>query len=159
MSGSISKIINELNNKNFNKALNLCEEYSANKDLHILNNLKGIIFVNLKDQKNAIEYFKKSLIYKENYIEGYSNLANAYFSTKNFSKSIKTIIKASIYDKTAFTLPFSTKSGKTIIEIFSQPNFSNTVAAITLKQATNTPIPINPAIFVPLLNFIFIIYH
>ena len=84
MSDIIPKIIHELNNKNFKKALKLCEKYSENNDLHIINNLKGIIFINLKDHHKAIEYFKKSLIYKENYIEGYSNLANAYFSTKNF---------------------------------------------------------------------------
>ena len=38
MSDSIPKIIHELNNKNFKKALNLCEKYSENNDLHILNN-------------------------------------------------------------------------------------------------------------------------
>ncbi len=47
MSDSISKIIYELNNKNFKKALELCEKYSENNNLHILNNLKGIIFFNL----------------------------------------------------------------------------------------------------------------
>ena len=49
MSDIIPKIIHELNNKNFKKALKLCEKYSENNDLHILNNLKGIIFINLKD--------------------------------------------------------------------------------------------------------------
>ena len=98
MSDSIPKIIHELNNKNFKKALNLCEKYSENKDLHILNNLKGIISINLKDHRKAIEYFKKSLNYKEDYLEGYLNLANAYFSILNFSKSIDTIIKALNYE-------------------------------------------------------------
>jgi hypothetical protein len=46
MSDIILKIIHELNNKNFKKALKLCEKYSENNDLHILNNLKGIIFIN-----------------------------------------------------------------------------------------------------------------
>ena len=41
---------------------------------------------------------KKSLNYKEDYLEGYSNLANAYSSIKNFSKSISTIIKALNYE-------------------------------------------------------------
>tara|TARA_Y100000590_G_C14842291_1_gene684385 strand:+ start:286 stop:417 length:132 start_codon:yes stop_codon:yes gene_type:complete len=40
MSEEIHKIIKELNNKNFKIALKLCEEYSNNKDLHILNNKK-----------------------------------------------------------------------------------------------------------------------
>ena len=98
MSGSISKIIHELNNKNFNKALNLCEEYSENNDLHILNNLKGIIFINLKDHQNAIEYFKKSLkrklyrgIFKEDYTTiGYKSIMSKFFLA-SISESCKTI--------------------------------------------------------------------
>ena len=107
MSDSISKIIYELNNKNFKKALKLCEKYSENNNLHILNNLKGIIFINLKDHPKAIEYFQKSINHKEDYLEGYSNLANAYFSIKNFSKSINTIIKALNYDPKNQNLHFN----------------------------------------------------
>ncbi len=44
MSDIFSKIINEINNKNFNTALKLSGGYSENNDLHILNNLKGIIY-------------------------------------------------------------------------------------------------------------------
>jgi tetratricopeptide (TPR) repeat protein len=107
MSDSISKIIYELNNKNFKKALELSEKYSENNNLHILNNLKGIIFINLKDHTKAIEYFQESINHKEDYLEGYSNLANAYFSTKNFSKSINTIIKALNYDPKNKNLHFN----------------------------------------------------
>ena len=107
MSDSILKIIHELNNKNFKKALELCEKYSENNDLHILNNLKGIIFINLKDHHKAIEYFKKSLNYKEDYLEGYLNLANAYSSIINFSKSIDTIIKALNYEPKNQNLHFN----------------------------------------------------
>ena len=53
MSDICSKIINEINNKNFNTALKLSGGYSENNDLHILNNLKGIIFINLKDYQKA----------------------------------------------------------------------------------------------------------
>ena len=74
MSESIQKIINELNNKNYKKALHLCENYSKNNDLHILNNLKGIIFINLKNYIKAIEHFENSLKYKEDYIDAYLNL-------------------------------------------------------------------------------------
>ena len=40
MSDNFSRIIHELNNKNFNKALELSNEYLENNELHILNNLK-----------------------------------------------------------------------------------------------------------------------
>jgi len=98
MSEEISKIINELNNKNFKKALKLSEEYSKNEELHILNNLIGIIFINLKNSKKAVEYFKKSLSYKENYLDAYSNLANAYFSINDIPKSIEVIKKGLNYE-------------------------------------------------------------
>ena len=107
MPDSISKIIYELNNKNFKKALKLCEKYSENNNLHILNNLKGIIFINLKDHPKAIKYFQKSINHKEDYLEGYSNLASAYFSIKNYSKSINTIIKALNYDPKNQNLHFN----------------------------------------------------
>ena len=61
MSEIIPKIINELNNKNFLKALKISEEYSEKDNLHILNNLKGIIFIKLQNPKKAIECFEKSL--------------------------------------------------------------------------------------------------
>ena len=107
MSESIQKIINELNNKNYKKALHLCENYSKNNDLHILNNLKGVIFINLNDHIKAIEHFKKSLDYKKDYLEGYSNLANAYFGIKNFKESIKTITKALRYEAKNLRLNFN----------------------------------------------------
>ncbi len=98
MSNNFSKIVDELNNKNFNKALELSNKYSENNELHILNNLKGIIFINLKNYIKAIEHFENSLKYKEDYIDAYLNLANVYFSNKNFSKSVETITKALNYE-------------------------------------------------------------
>ncbi len=110
MSNNFSKIIYELNNKNFEKALELSDEYSENNELHILNNLKGIIFINLKNHTKAIEHFENSLKYKEGYIDAYLNLANAYFSIKNFSKSVETLIKGLNYEpkneKLNFNLAF-----------------------------------------------------
>ncbi len=110
MSESFSKIIHELNNKNFDKALKLSEKYLGNKELHILNNLKGIIFINLNNHAKAIEYFENSINYKEDYIDAYLNLANVYFSNKNFSKSIETVKKGLNYEpknqKLNFNLAF-----------------------------------------------------
>ncbi len=106
MSEIIPKIINELNNKNFLKALKISEEYSEKDNLHIINNLKGIIFIKLQNPKKAIECFEKSLNYKIDYIEAYSNLANAYFSINNFSKSISIIKKALKYDPNNKNLNF-----------------------------------------------------
>tara|TARA_Y100001970_G_scaffold287033_1_gene410687 strand:+ start:9410 stop:11140 length:1731 start_codon:yes stop_codon:yes gene_type:complete len=107
MSENFKKIINEINNKNYKKALQLCEGYSENNDLYILNNLKGIIYINLNNINEAIEQFKKSIKNKKDYIEAYSNLANAYFSNKNFSESIKIITTALKYDQNNLKLNFN----------------------------------------------------
>ena len=107
MPENFKKIINEINNKNYKKALQLCEGYSENNDLYILNNLKGIIYINLKDPKRAIEHFEKSLNYKENYSEAYANLANLYFSIKNITKSIETIKEGLNYDENNPNLNFN----------------------------------------------------
>ena len=51
MSDSIPKIIHELNNKNFKKALNLCEKYSEN---NIINSIKKNKFA---PKKNVYCFF------------------------------------------------------------------------------------------------------
>ena len=80
MSENFSKIIQELNNKNFNKALELSENIQQILN-YILNNLKGVIFINLKIIQRPLNV-SKSLSYKENYVDAYLNLANVYFSNK-----------------------------------------------------------------------------
>ena len=107
MPDNFSKIINELNNKNFNKALKLTNEYSENREMHILSNLKGIIFINLNNRAKAIEYFENSLKYKKDYIDAYLNLSNLYFGAKDFFKSIEIILKALKYEPNNKKLNFN----------------------------------------------------
>ena len=41
---NLKKIIENINNKNFNKALKLCKLYENNSNAHIISNLKGVIY-------------------------------------------------------------------------------------------------------------------
>jgi protein O-GlcNAc transferase len=54
-----------------------------------LNNLKGVILLNLKDLDNAEIFLKKSINLNINFIEAYSNLGIVLFLKKNFLESIK----------------------------------------------------------------------
>ena len=54
-----------------------------------LNNLKGVILLNLRDLDNAEVFLKKSINLNINFIEAYSNLGIVLFLKKNFLESIK----------------------------------------------------------------------
>lgn len=64
------------------------------------NNLGLINFVLLKNNKKAIEYFKKSLIYKPNYERGNFNLALVYESISEYDSAIIYYKKVNIIDPT-----------------------------------------------------------
>ncbi len=110
MSRAFSKIIESIKKKNFKEAQKLCDEYKTNEDLHILFNLKGIISISSNDPKKAIENFQLSINKKKDYLDSYSNLANAYFSLKNVLNSINTLREALKYhpknQKLHFNLAF-----------------------------------------------------
>ena len=59
------------------------------KDNFFLNNLKGVILLNLKDLDNAEIYLNKSINLNSNFIEAYSNLGVVLFLKKNFLGAIK----------------------------------------------------------------------
>ena len=62
---------------------------SKDKNSYFLNNLKGVILLNLRDLDNAEAFLKKSINLNKNFIEAYSNLGIVFFLKKNFSESIK----------------------------------------------------------------------
>ena len=53
-------IIENINNKNFDKALKLCELYENSSNAHIIYNLKGAIYHLLNNLEMAEIYFLKS---------------------------------------------------------------------------------------------------
>jgi predicted O-linked N-acetylglucosamine transferase (SPINDLY family) len=59
------------------------------KNNFLLNNLKGVILLNLNELDNAEFFLKKSINLNKNFIEAYSNLGIVFFLKKNFLDSIK----------------------------------------------------------------------
>ena len=83
-------IVDLINKSNFLDAnLKLDSLISRDKDSYFLNNIKGVILLNLGDLNNAEFFLKKSINLNKNFIEAYSNLGTVFFLKKNFLESIK----------------------------------------------------------------------
>jgi predicted O-linked N-acetylglucosamine transferase (SPINDLY family) len=83
-------IVDLINERNFLDAnLKLDSLISRDKDSYFLNNIKGVILLNLGDLNTAEFFLKKSINLNTNFIEAYSNLGTVFFLKKNFLESIK----------------------------------------------------------------------
>jgi protein O-GlcNAc transferase len=83
-------IVDLINKRNFLDAnLKLDSLISGDKDSYFLNNIKGVILLNLGDLNTAEIFLKKSINLNINFIEAYSNLGTVFFLKKNFLESIK----------------------------------------------------------------------
>ena len=83
-------ILDLINKRNFLDAnLKLDSLISRDKHSYFLNNIKGVILLNLGDLNTAETFFKKSITLNKNFIEAYSNLGTVFFLKKNFLESIK----------------------------------------------------------------------
>ncbi len=83
-------ILDLINKRNFLDAnLKLDSLIFRDKDSYFLNNIKGVILLNLGDLDNAEIFLKKSINLNKNFIEAYSNLGTVFFLKKNFLESIK----------------------------------------------------------------------
>jgi Flp pilus assembly protein TadD len=83
-------IVDLIHKNNFLDAnIKLDSLISKDKNSFFLNNLKGVILLNLRDLDNAEVFLKKSININKNFIEAYSNLGIVLFLKKNFLESIK----------------------------------------------------------------------
>ena len=83
-------IVDSINKRNFLDAnLKLDSLISKDKDSYFLNNIKGVILLNLGDLNNAEIFLKKSINSNQNFFEAHSNLATVFFLKKKFLESIK----------------------------------------------------------------------
>jgi len=83
-------ILDLINKRNFLDAnLKLDSLIFRDKDSYFLNNIKGVVLLNLGDLDNAEIFLKKSINLNKNFIEPYSNLGIIFFLKKNSLESIK----------------------------------------------------------------------
>ena len=81
-------IIENINNKNFDKALKLCELYKNDSNAHIIYNLKGAIYHLLNNLEMAEIYFLKSSKINKKFIDPLTNLFIIYNKIRKFDKMI-----------------------------------------------------------------------
>ena len=83
-------IVDLINKRHFLDAnLKLDSLIFRDKDSYFLNNIKGVILLNLGDLNNAEIFLKKSINLNQNFFEAHSNLATVFFLKKKFLESIK----------------------------------------------------------------------
>lgn len=88
-SKQFQEIINHLNNKNYLKALEKTKLISKDyPDENIIIKLYATIYFNLMEWNNAINYYKKNLIFERDKYKIYINIGVAYFKLGKINSSI-----------------------------------------------------------------------
>ncbi len=86
---NLNNIIENINNKNFEEALKLCNDYQNNKNKNVILNLKGVIHL-LQDNFNLAEtHFKNSLKVNSAFVDPIKNLYILYNKRKNWNEMLK----------------------------------------------------------------------
>ena len=83
---NLKKIIENINNKNFDKALKLCKTYENNRNSHIIFNLKGSIHFLQNNYEMAEKCFLNAIKIDKNFIDPIKNLYIIYQKTKNYNE-------------------------------------------------------------------------
>jgi tetratricopeptide (TPR) repeat protein len=81
-------IIENINNKNFDKALKLCELYENDSNAHIIYNFKGVIYHLLNNLEMAEIYFLKSSKINKKYIDPLTNLFIIYNKIRKIEEMV-----------------------------------------------------------------------
>ena len=81
-------IIENINNKNFDKALKFCDLYENNSNAHIISNLKGAIYQLQNNLEMAEIYFLKSSKINNSFIDPLKNLYIIYNKKKKIEEMI-----------------------------------------------------------------------
>mgnify|MGYP001173006674 FL=1 len=103
-SDHLKDILHNLNNKEFDKALEKLKKLSIKyPNDQILTKLFASIYFKTKEWKNSIIYYKKTLPYENQKFKTYNNIGVAFFNLGKINKSIEAFQK-SINDNANFDL-------------------------------------------------------
>ena len=83
---NLEKIIENINNKNFEQALKLCDVYEDSNNKHIILNFRGVIHLLEKKQDLAEANFLESIRLNEKFEDPIKNLYILYLNKKLFKK-------------------------------------------------------------------------
>ena len=82
----LKEIVDSIINKNFDKALKLCEIYQNEKNKYIILNFKGAIYLSQNNLEDAEFNFLESLKENEKFVEPLNNLLQLYLRKNDFKK-------------------------------------------------------------------------
>lgn len=85
---NLNKIIENINNKNLDKALKLCKLYEKNSNAHIILNLRGAIYHMQKNLEMAEICFLKSFQINKKFVDPLKNLYIIYNNNKKIDQMI-----------------------------------------------------------------------
>jgi tetratricopeptide (TPR) repeat protein len=103
----LKDIIQNLNNKEFNKALVKLEKLSVEyPNDNLLTKLFASIYFQTKKWQNSINYYEKTLPFENEKFKTYNNIGVAFFNLGKINKSIEAFQK-SINDKSNFDLAYN----------------------------------------------------
>ena len=83
---NLKEIADSIINKNFDKALKLCEIYQNEKNKYIILNFKGAIYLSQNNFEDAEFNFLESLKENEKFVEPLNNLLQLYLRKNDFKK-------------------------------------------------------------------------
>ena len=83
---NLKEIVDSIVNKNFDKALKLCEIYQNEKNKYIILNFKGAIYLSQNNFEDAEFNFLESLKENEKFVEPLNNLLQLYLRKNDFKK-------------------------------------------------------------------------
>ena len=83
---NLKEIADSIINKNFDKALKLCEIYQNEKNKYIILNFKGAIYLSQNNFEDAEFNFLESLKENEKFVEPLNNLLQLYLKKNDFKK-------------------------------------------------------------------------
>lgn len=102
----LKNIFNLFKDKEFDKALALCNQNTDKKIEHIIYNFKGAIYLKKKNLIDAKENFLNSIKSNKNFIDPYNNLFIIYDGNKDFKNLLDIAVKIFQFDKQNSTYNF-----------------------------------------------------
>jgi len=85
---NLKKIIENINKKEFDKALKLCEFYENDSNAHIIYNFKGVIYHLLNNLEMAEIYFLKSSKINKKFVDPLKNLFIIYNKIRKIEEMV-----------------------------------------------------------------------
>ena len=138
---NLKKIIENINNKKYEEALKLCEDYQSHKNKYIILNLKGVIYLLQGNLDLAEAYFINSTKNNKTFVDPIKNLYVVYNKKKNWEEMLNcaiNLIKINKSDPTYnYQLGFAYENTKNLDRAIESYENCINLNGVEKKQALN----------------------